>query len=219
LALKSADFRGRFDNVLGGFVVGAAVIAAWYVSASLVTIDSGGEQNSWTQYTSDDVWVMVETGERPADVGVQSFSFINPIGQVTRYGVNHFDERFLTFGVVSVIGVILGSLLWAVVSRGFRIEWFASARDFVNHVVGGVLMGIGGILALGCTIGQAITGASTLALGSFIAFGGIVLGSALTMKVQYYKMVYEDASFVSVLLTALAEMRLLPPGLRKLEKV
>ncbi len=218
-ALKSTDFRGRFDNVLGGLVVGIAVIAAWYVSASLVTIDSGGEQNSWTQYTSDDVWVMMETAERPADVGVQSFSFINPMGQVTRYGVNQFNERFLTFGVVSVFGVILGSLIWAVLSRGFRFEWFASVRDFVNHVIGAVLMGIGGILALGCTIGQAITGASTLAIGSFIAFAGIVFGSALTMKTQYYKMVYEDASFIKVFVTALAEMRLLPPGMRKLEKV
>lgn len=218
-ALKSVDFRGRFDNVLGGLVVGGAVIGAWFVSASLVTIDSGGEKYTWTQYTSDDVWVMVESAERPIDVGVQSFSFINPIGQVTRYGVNQFDERFLTFGVVSVIGIILGSLLWAIVSRGFRIEWFASVRDFVNHFIGAVLMGVGGILALGCTIGQAITGASTLAVGSFIAFAGIVFGSALTMKAQYYKMVYEDASFIKVLLTALVELRLLPASLRKLEKV
>lgn len=218
-ALKSVDFRGRFDNVLGGLVVGGAVIGAWFVSASLVTIDSSGEKYSWTQYTSDDVWVMVESAERPIDVGVQSFSFINPIGQVTRYGANQFDERFLTFGVVSVIGVILGSLLWAVISRGFRVEWFASVRDFVNHFIGAVLMGVGGILALGCTIGQAITGASTLAVGSFIAFAGIVFGSALTMKAQYYKMVYEDASFIKVLLTALVELRLLPASLRKLEKI
>ncbi len=218
-AFKSVDFRGRFDNILGGLVVGVVVVAAWYVSASMVTIDSGGEKYTWTQYASDDVWVMVESAERPQDIGVQSFSFINPIGQVTRYGLNRFDERFLTFGVVSVVGVILGSLLWALLSRGFRFEWFASVRDFVYHFVGAILMGVGGILALGCTIGQAITGASTLALGSFIAFAGIVLGSALTMKVQYYKMVYEDASLLKVFLTALVEMRLLPSGLRQLEKV
>ncbi len=217
---KSADFRARFDNILGGAVVGIAVIGAWYVSAALVTIVSGEDKYSWTQYTGDDVWVMQETSERPQDVAVQSFSFINPIGQVLRYGLNNFDERFLTFGVVSVFGIILGSLLWALVSRGFRIEWFASVRDFVNHMIGGVLMGIGGILALGCTIGQAVTGASTLALGSFIAFAGIVLGSALTMKVQYYKMVYEgEATFVSALITSLVELRMLPASLRKHAKV
>jgi len=217
---KSADFRARFDNILGGAVVGIAVIGAWYISAAMVTISAGEDKYSWTQYTGDDVWVMLETKERPQDVAVQSFSFINPIGQVLRYGLNNFDDRFLTFGVVSVFGIILGSLLWALVSRGFRIEWFASVRDFVNHFVGGVLMGVGGILALGCTIGQAVTGVSTLALGSFIAFAGIVFGSALTMKVQYYKMVYEgEATFVSALLTSLVELRMLPASLRRHAKV
>jgi len=67
---------------------------------------------------------------------------------------------------------VLGSLLWALLSRQrFRFEWFASFRDFLNHCIGAVLMGFGGILAMGCTIGQAITGISTLAVGSFIAFG------------------------------------------------
>ena len=217
---KSADFRSRFDNILGGATVGVAVLVAWYISAAMVTVVAGEDKYSWTQYTGDDVWVMLETNERPQDVAIQSFSFINPIGQVLRYGLNSFDERFLTFGVVSVFGIILGSLLWAVVSRGFRIEWFASVRDFFSHVAGGVLMGIGGILALGCTIGQAVTGASTLALGSFIAFAGIVLGSALTMKVQYYKMVYEgEATFGSALITSLVELRMLPASFRKHAKV
>jgi len=122
--------------------------------------------------------------------------------------------------VMSLFGVILGSFLWALVSRSFRFEWFASVRDFVNHFVGALLMGFGGVLALGCTIGQGITGISTLAIGSFIAFGGIVLGSALTMKVQYYRMVYEgEASFPAALITALVDLRLLPQGMRRLEAV
>lgn len=216
----SVDFRSRFDNILGGGVVGIAVLAAWYVSSSLVTITSSDDKYSWTQYTGDDVWVMIESAERPLDVGVQSLSFINPIGQSMRYGLNQFDERFLTFGVVSVIGVILGSFIWALLSRGFRMEWFVSVRDFANHVVGGVLMGVGGILALGCTIGQGVTGVSTLALGSFVAFSGIVFGSALTMKVQYYKMVYEnEASLFKALITSLVELRLLPASMRMLDKV
>ena len=92
--------------------------------------------------------------------------------------------------------------------------------DFITHLVGATLMGFGGVLALGCTIGQAVTGISTLALGSFITFFAIVLGSALTMKVQYYKMVYEDeANFFSALVASLADLHLLPNGLRKLDKV
>ena len=81
-------------------------------------------------------------------------------------------------------------------------------------------MGFGGVLAMGCTIGQAVTGISTLAVGSFITFFAIVFGSALTMKVQYYQMVYEDESnFVKAMCASLADMRLLPNALRQLDKV
>ena len=67
------------------------------------------------------------------------------------------------------------------------MEWFASWGDFGNHAVGGVLMGVGGVLALGCTIGQAITGMSTLAIGSMLTFFSIVIGAAATMKYQYWR--------------------------------
>ena len=105
-------------------------------------------------------------------------------------------------------------------SRSFRFEWFSSFGDFVNHLIGAILMGFGGVLALGCTVGQAITGISTLAVGSFLTFFAIVLGAALTMKVQYYRMVYEEeASFTKALVASLADLRLLPNGMRKLDKV
>jgi len=95
-----------------------------------------------------------------------------------------------------------------------------SVRDFFNHLVGAILMGFGGVLAMGCTIGQGVTGFSTLALGSILTFVAIVLGSAITMKVQYYKMVYEsEATFLKAFITALADLRLLPAGMRKLEAV
>jgi hypothetical protein len=93
-------------------------------------------------------------------------------------------------------------------------------KDFITHVIGGLLMGIGGILGMGCTIGQGITGVSTLAIGSYITLGSIIFGSALTMKIQYYRMVYEDeASFPKALLTSLVDMKLLPGGLRRLDAV
>jgi len=80
-------------------------------------------------------------------------------------------------------------------------------------------MGFGGVLALGCTIGQGVTGVSTLALGSYLALFSIVFGSALTMKVQYYRMMYEDAGFFSALSSSLVDMKLLPGMMRKLDKV
>ena len=150
----------------------------------------------------------------------QSFTFINPIGQTYGYIKEGFDSALLTFGLISVFGVILGSFLWSLISKSFRIEWFFDLKDFLNHSFGAVLMGFGGVLALGCTIGQGITGMSTLALGSILTFISIVFGSALTMKIQYYKLVYEDeASFLKALITALVDMKLLPSSMRKLDAI
>jgi uncharacterized membrane protein YedE/YeeE len=219
---KSADFRGSFDNVLGGLVVGLAVVAAWYVSGTiLLSVD--GENYSLMKFVENWDFLADSGMTRPAQampLNTQSFTFINPMGQTLGYAAAGFGAKYLTFGVMSLAGVIAGSLLWSLVSRGFRIEWFASFRDFVNHFIGAILMGFGGVLGLGCTIGQGITGISTLALGSIITFIGIVFGSALTMKVQYYKMVYEgEATFLAALLSSLVDMRLLPKGLRRLEAV
>jgi uncharacterized membrane protein YedE/YeeE len=92
---------------------------------------------------------------------------------------------------MALAGVIFGSFLYAVASRSFRIEWFVSGRDFANHAAGGALMGVGGVLAMGCTVGQAITGISTLAAGSVLTFFAIVIGCAGTMKYQYWRMMQE----------------------------
>jgi hypothetical protein len=189
-AFKSADFRTSFDNILGGLVVGLAVLAAWYV-ASNVMVNADGEMMSLQTYVQE--WDMYAPAEavKPAAAGPlasQSFTFINPMGQTLGYAASGFDRTLLTFGIMALAGVIAGSLLWSLVSRSFRIEWFASARDFGNHLVGAILMGFGGVLAMGCTIGQGITGFSTLALGSILTFVAIVIGSAVTMKVQYAMM-------------------------------
>jgi hypothetical protein len=216
---KSAEFRASFDNILGGLVVGLVVLMAWYVSSNL-SIDVDEEPYTLSSYYEE--WEMLADSDegKPASarpLATQSFTFINPVGQTLGYIKSGFDSRLLTFGILSVVGVILGSLFWALVSKGFRIEWFASVRDFFMHFIGAILMGLGGTIALGCTVGQAITGISTLAFGSMLVFIAILFGSALTMKIQYYKILYQDASFWSALVTALVELRLLPASMRKLE--
>ncbi|MDA8128240.1 MAG: YeeE/YedE family protein [Betaproteobacteria bacterium] len=189
-AFKSADFRASFDNVLGGVVVGLAVLAAWYITSN-VKVDSGGDVLSLQAYVQD--WDMYAPADavRPAAAGPlasQSFTFINPMGQALGYAASGFKHTLLTFGIMAVAGVLAGSLLWSLVSRSFRIEWFASFRDFFSHLAGAILMGFGGVLAMGCTIGQGVTGFSTLALGSILTFVAIIAGSAATMKAQYYVM-------------------------------
>jgi uncharacterized protein len=219
---KAADFRSSRDNILGGLVVGAVILGAWFVTSN-AQVGDDMDTYEMRAYVQEWDFLADDPEGRPAEAmpwSTQSFTFINPMGQTLRYVASGFDNAVLYFGVISLIGVVVGSLFWALVSRGFRIEWFASFRDFVNHVIGGVLMGFGGVLAMGCTIGQGVTGVSTLALGGFLTFGAIVLGAALTMKVQYYKMVYEDeATFMKALITGLVDLKLLPGSMRKLEAV
>jgi uncharacterized protein len=97
-------------------------------------------------------------------------------------------SRVVTFGIAAVLGILAGSLAWALWSKSFRLESFRDPEDLISHLVGGALMGFGGVLALGCTIGQGLSGVSTLALGSILAFLSIVAGAALTMKYQYWRM-------------------------------
>jgi uncharacterized protein len=205
-AFKAADFRSNLDHVLGGLVIGLGVVAAWYVTA-------GPMGQEWLEEIE---WADV----RPAAAGVQSLTFVGPAGQSVHYLTSPGSFNLVTFAMMVLAGVIVGSFLYSLVARSFRIEWFSSFGDFGKHVIGGLLMGVGGVLAMGCTIGAGITGVSTLALGSFLALGSIIFGSALTMKVQYYQMVYEgEASFTAALLSSLVDMHLLPKGMRKLEAV
>ena len=232
--LLSSDFRKSLDNVLGGLVVGLVVIGAWYVTSNIQLAyesDFDGEVTvSLREYLdpttsqwdmSEAVHENWESAKPDMNSGSpQSLTFINPSGQALGYVATGFDQVKLTFGVALVFGVILGSFLWSIVTKSFRIEWFASVGDFFNHLIGGILMGFGGVLAMGCTIGQGITGVSTLALGSILSLISIIFGSALTMKIQYYKLVYEEeASFFAALASSLVDMKLLPSKMRKLEKV
>ncbi len=86
-----------------------------------------------------------------------------------------------------MLGVVLGSAAYALAARQFRWEGFASLTDLRNQLVGAVLMGFGGVTALGCTIGQGISGVSTLAIGSFIALAGIIAGSVGTLKYTLWR--------------------------------
>jgi len=168
---KSGEFRSSFDNILGGLVVGLAVLAAWYVSSNVI-VDMEGDMYDLTGLYSEWDMMMDSDEGKPAagaPLSPQSYTFINPMGQSAGYVASGFNRSLLTFGIMGLFGVILGSLLWSIISRSFNIEWFASVKDFVTHLVGAILMGFGGVLAMGCTIGQGITGVSTLAIGSFIA--------------------------------------------------
>jgi uncharacterized membrane protein YedE/YeeE len=202
---RSGTFVKNMDNVIGGFIVGSVVVLAWYLTGS-----SLGEDWIETNNFLD--------SPLPG-VGVQSFTFINPMGESIIYLSQSANMYYLTFGVTALLSVIIGSFIYSIISNNFRIEWFQSKEDFKRHVIGAVLIGIGGVLSLGCTIGQGVSGVSTLALGSFITLISIVIGASIAMKIEYYNAVYEDCSFFDSLRSSLADLNLIPNRFRVLEKI
>ncbi len=186
-AFMGKEFRHSFDNILAGLAIGLIIAAGWYVTG-VVGFDDF------------------------EPLRLESYTFIAPTAQALMY-LQTFTGSTINFGIAAVAGVILGSFLYVIFTGKFRLETFSDASDMVRHMLGAVLMGFGGVLALGCTIGQGVTGMSTLALGSLMALVSIVFGSALTMKFEYYRM--DEEGNVSALRQALADMRLLPAAQKK----
>lgn len=181
-ALKGNELRRSFDNLLAGISIGLIIPAGWYITGVIGFDDF-------------------------EPLRLESYTFTGPTGDSLMY-LQTFSGSTISFGVAAVFGVILGSFLYAIMTGRFRLETFISRNDMIRHLLGGLFMGFGGVLALGCTIGQGVTGMSTLALGSLLVLISIIFGCALTMKVDYYQM--DEKGFFSSLRQALADMRLLP---------
>ncbi|QWD87802.1 YeeE/YedE family protein [Polynucleobacter paludilacus] len=165
-----------FENVLAGIFVGLAICAVWWVSGHLGYLAEDPN-------TLEEVFLGTNSGK------MESLSFVAPYAYTLDWLMFYSDiSKVLTIGVVAVIGMILGSAFMAVSNKSFRWESFRDPEDTANHLIGGVLMGFGGVTALGCTIGQGLSGVSTLALGSFIALPGFVFGAYLGLRYLQYRM-------------------------------
>ena len=181
-AFASKTFRGSFNNILAGVTIGLLIPIGWYITGVIGFDDF-------------------------EPIRFESYTFIGPTGESLMYLMT-FTGSEINFGIAGVFGVILGSFLYVILTGKFRVETFTDHDDMVRHIKGAVLMGFGGVLALGCSIGQGITGMSTLALGSLMALISIIFGCALTLKVQYYLL--DDMTFFGALRQSLSDMRLLP---------
>jgi uncharacterized protein len=172
---KDKRFRSNGWQVGGAMLMGLLVVAGWYVTGHL-----GYGENPQTLET-----VYFATNTRT----LESLSFVAPMAYSLELLMMWTDASLhVTFGIASVLGVILGSAAYALASKKFRWEGFASLDDLGRQLVGAVLMGFGGVTALGCTIGQGLTGLSTLAMGSFIAVASIIAGCVATLKVMLWRM-------------------------------
>jgi len=173
-ALASREFR-TFENVLAGLAVGSIVVGVWYVSGSLGRVLEHPR-------TLEEAFVGTYSGR------MESLTFVAPIAHTLDWLMFYSDRsNVLTLGVVAVFGVTLGAAIVALATGQFRWEGFRDTEDTANHIVGAVLMGFGGVTALGCTIGQGLTGVSTLAIGSTLAVASIVAGAVAALKYQQWR--------------------------------
>lgn len=168
---KDKRFRSNLSHVLGSVSLGLLIVAAWYLTGHI----GYGEDPE----TMEMVYFATNTRT------LESMSFVAPVAYNLELLMLWTDKSMrVTFGIASAIGVVLGSFAYAISARQFRWEGFASMEDLRTQLIGAVLMGFGGVTAMGCTVGQGLSGVSTLALGSFLALLGIVGGAVATMKWQ-----------------------------------
>jgi uncharacterized protein len=155
-AFAHAPFRRSFGQVAAGFAVGLLVAAGWYATGYLGNDDFN-------------------------PVAVTSLTFIAPIADSLQY-VMLSTGSTLNFGIATVGGVFAGSLITALATGQFQLEGYRSPQHMLRSAGGAALMGTGGVMAFGCSIGQGLTGLSTLAIASFIAVAGIMLGTAIGLR-------------------------------------
>jgi len=155
---KDAEFRSSPVHVWSGIGVGLCAVAGWALTG--LAFD--------------------ELGERPT--APISLTYVRPSGDALEWLQRYTAAPMPGFGVATVFGAMLGAFVAAKSMGRFRILTFSDPGDTVRSLLGAAMMGIGGVMALGCTVGQGITGVSTLAIGSFVTFAAIVAGAVVGLK-------------------------------------
>jgi uncharacterized protein len=153
LCFASATFRRSPRNIVAGLAIGLFIATGWYLTGALARDDFNPTP--------------------PA-----SLTFVAPLGDSLQY-LMIFTGLRANFGITLVGGVVLGAFIMALLRRRFLMEGFADQRDFFRQIAGAALMGVGGVSAMGCTVGQGLTGLSTLSLGSLLAALSIGAGAFL----------------------------------------
>ena len=171
----SPSFRTA-GNVFAGIVIGGVIVAAWFVSGKLGYVAEDPN-------TLQEAFVATNSGK------MESFTFVAPFAYTLDLLMMWTDKsKAVSFGIAATLGMIAGSAVYALASRSFRWEGFRGIEDTVNHLIGAALMGFGGVVALGCTIGQGLSGVSTLSLGSMLTFAAIIVGAIAAFKYQMWRL-------------------------------
>lgn len=182
-----AGFSQRLPEIAGlsGTAVSLTAIAAGLVTIAAVIYVIGWRSNSRFVITGVAVGALIALGWWATGIAgfddfeqrrVESFTFVGPVGETLYYFMLSTALQ-PDFAVGAVLGVISGAFIAAKSNGTFKWDVSASADDMKRRVLGAFMMGVGGITALGCSVGQGVTGLSTLSIGSALATLSIVAGA------------------------------------------
>jgi uncharacterized membrane protein YedE/YeeE len=164
--------RMETSHWAGGIAVGLIVGAAFLLTGGIGFLPEHPE-------TLEAAWLGTQS-KRP-----EALSFSAPMGHALDLLTLWSDKATVaTFGVTLSLGVLAGAFVTARLRRDFRVESFRNAGEMRNHAVGGLLMGFGGITALGCSVGNGVTAVSMLSAGGLLAIAGISFGAWLALARQ-----------------------------------
>lgn len=162
-----ARFRKAPIHIMAGVGIGLCIVAGWAATGL-----------AYDEFADEIV--------RPI-----SLTFVRPTGDTLDWIQRSTALGWPSFGVASVFGAIFGAFLAALAMGRFHLQSFADTNDTLRTLFGATLMGLGGVTALGCTVGQAMTGVSTLAVGSFVSFAAIVAGGVAGVRALEWQMMRE----------------------------
>jgi uncharacterized membrane protein YedE/YeeE len=153
-----------------GIGVGLVICAVWFISGVL---GHGMEHPE----TLEEFFLATSSRK------MEALSFTSPVAQAID-ALAYFSDgtKRWTIGLVSVMGVCAGAWLSAWQQGTLRLEGFTNVADMRRHLVGASLMGLGAVLAMGCSIGQGLSGFSTLSIASFIATLAIIAGAYAALQ-------------------------------------
>lgn len=151
--LLRTDALVRWKALATGAAVGLLIAAGWYVTGVI----------GFDEF---------------APVRTESLTFTAPVGNAIQFLMTYTGAT-ADFGIVAVAGTVIGAMAVALVRGQWHLEAFETPKQLLRYVAGGALMGFGGVLALGCTVGAGLSGVSTLSLGSILAVVSIFIGAVI----------------------------------------
>ena len=165
--VKNFEIR---KNVIWGLVMGACIVGAWFLSGNIGFLAEHPD-------TLESKYMLTDSGKP------ESFSFIGPLAYALEFFLYQSDSsKFISFGIIVLFGLLLGSFLSARLQKRFKVEFFTTKNDFIYCVLGSTLMGFGGVTASGCTLGHGLSGLSIGSFGSIIVVGSIAIGVVLGIR-------------------------------------